>query len=488
MIDLNMMGMRTGGTTRITRSNTTTPRNGTLRASCQGNTVGQVAFRYTPTAAGRLAISTDNAGTMPVAFDTVAWALSTCAPSVGDAGTGNLGCDDDSGSDPRGLSSRFVTSAPVAAGTPIFIIVAGYGSATTSTGTFELSVTEVATVAVGGMCDTAGQTSVCATGATCVGGSATTPGTCTAEGALNGACRATGMACDGCEPANTTTVCATGSSCVDRRALPWAPAAQGGACRTASRATEPRCDGMLACSSASVCRTVVAVGAACEPSNTTTVCATGGSCVATTPGAAMGTCRAAGTAAGTACREAAPRCDTGLDCSTMTPEAGVCALTIASGAACVVGFAGDRCAMGTACLPTTPTAGTCSMTATAETEPNNAPAMAQAPITATRIYSGMASSMDRDCFGVTVPAGGSIFAETNLSTAVSCPTGDMPTADPVITVYNPAGDQIATSDDTSGRGLCGTSPGATGSASAASPPATTPSASVGSTASWPATC
>jgi hypothetical protein len=146
-------------------------------------------------------------------------------------------------------------------------------------------------------------------------------------------------------------------------------------------------------------------------------------------------------------------------------EAGLCVRTVAAAAACVVGFAGDRCAMGTACLPTTPTAGTCSMTATAETEPNNAPAMAQAPITATRIYSGMASSADRDCFGVTVPAGGSIFAETNLSTAVSCPSGDMPTADPVIDLFNPAGTQIATADDSNGRGLCGTlNPGVTAAA------------------------
>ncbi|TAK31449.1 MAG: hypothetical protein EPO40_04695 [Myxococcaceae bacterium] len=539
-----MAGTRSGATTRITRSNTTTPRNGTLRASCQSNTVGQVAFRYTPTAAGRLAISTDNAGTMPAGFDTVAWALSSCAPSVGDAGTGNLGCDDDSGSEPRGLSSRFVTSAPVAAGTPIFIIVAGYGSATTATGTFELSVTEVSTVAVGGMCDPAGATSVCATGATCVGGSATTPGTCTAEGArgaacraaaprcdtslecssamgagtcraivavggacelvpttsvcmgtavcysatmgatmgtciaegaANGRCRAMGTACDAglacsgsatstfsrcrtavaagaaCDPTGVMNVCATGTNCVTRAGASTcvAQGAQGGACRTDS----PRCDASLECSSSGtgVCRAVVAVGAACDTSNVTTVCAMSATCIATAPGSAMGTCRAAGTVAGTACRDAAPRCDTGLDCSSMTGS-GICRRSVASGAACAPGNIADVCAVGTACLPTSPTAGTCSM-GRAETEPNNTPMAAQTAITASTIFTGTATDTDADCFHVTVPMGGAIFAESSLVASTTCASGG---PDPVIDIYNPANTRIAGVDDTTGRGLCGT--------------------------------
>jgi len=79
--------------------------------------------------------------------------------------------------------------------------------------------------------------------------------------------------------------------------------------------------------------------------------------------------------------------------------------------------------------------------------------MAQAPITASRIYSGMASNMDADCFRVTVPMGAGIFAESNLPATPACASGG---PDPVIEVYDPAGEEIDGVDDTSGRGLCGT--------------------------------
>ncbi len=351
VIDLNAMGMRSGATTRITRSNATVARNSTVRANCQNNSVAVTAFRYTPTATGPLAVSTDNAGTTPNNFDTVAWAYASCAAPTGDAGSGSLGCNDDSATAPRTLTSRFTTTAPVTAGTPIYIFVGGYGSATASTGTFELSVTEITTVAVGGACD----------------------------------------------PMRVMNICATGSACV-----------------TASGAS---------------------------------------------------TCVADGTA-GRPCRMAEPRCDTGLACSaTSATASGVCRRSIAAGGACAPGST-DLCATGNACLPTTATAGTCSMTTTAETEPNNTPAAAQATITAARIYSGMATNTDADCFHVTIPMGAGLFAESTLPATPTCPSGvggggDAGTGspDPVIQVYNPANTEIEDlddADDATGRGLCGT--------------------------------
>ena len=89
----------------------------------------------------------------------------------------------------------------------------------------------------------------------------------------------------------------------------------------------------------------------------------------------------------------------------------------------------------------------------AETEPNNTPATAQAPITASAIYTGSATDTDDDCFHVTVPMGGAIFAESNLVASTACAFGG---PDPVIDIYDPANARISGVDDTPGRGLCGT--------------------------------
>lgn len=409
VIDLNAMGTTAGNVTRITRNNNSVGAMAPLRGGC-GSPGHEVAFRYTPRASTRLRISTDNMGT-DMMLDTVVWAQAACAPTTGDAGIMNLGCDDDTGADPRGRTSVFTTNAAVTMGTPLYIIVAGYtppvGTGFVAQGNFELSVTEITSVAVGGACDVSGATNSCATGSSCIGAtSSATMGTCTADGAANGACRGTGMACD----AGLT------------------------------------CNGS-ATSSSSRCRTTAAAGAACDPMRVMNACATGTACV--TVGGAS-TCQADG-AAGRPCRTAEPRCDTGLTCSSMT--GGTCRRNVAAGAACTVGAASDLCAMGTACLPTSATAGTCSMTTTAETEPNNTPAMAQATITASRIYTGMANDEDTDCFHVTVPMGAGLFVESNLANAPTCPSGG---ADPVISVYNPMNMEIESEDDTSGRGYCST--------------------------------
>lgn len=474
-IDLNAMGMRSGETTRITSNNNMVGARNAIASSCGGTPGHQVAFRYVPRANTRLRISTDNAGTGNT-FDTVVFAQSTCGMlTAGDGGTaGALGCDDDGGNDPRPASSSFSTT-PVTMGQPVFIIVGGYLNTArmpltgnVAQGAFELSVTEITSVAVGGTCDPTGAMNACAMGSTCVRAMpAATTGTCIADGARNGACRAgttnrcdtglecslsvcrtaamAGQACDG-----TTIVCVANTSCVVAAGMTMgtcvAAGAQGGRCRTDA----PRCDTNLECASSGNCVRVVMAGQACDSGRTTT-CTSGTSCI-------NGTCIAAGTASGAPCRDMAPRCDTNLTCSTMT-GAGTCQRMIAAGGACTPGSAGDICAANTACLPTSRTMGTCSM-GTAEMEPNNSPMMPQAAPSGGRVYSGSVEAATgdagvggRDCFAVTVAQGQGIFAESHLPMTPACPSDG---ADPVIDIYNPMGTRITGADDTAGRGLCGT--------------------------------
>lgn len=226
-----------------------------------------------------------------------------------------------------------------------------------------------------------------------------------------------------------------------------ATGAQGGACR----ADSPRCDAMLECSSASTCRASVAMGGACDLSGGSTFCATGTSCSPNAMGTA-GTCAANGTAAGSACRDAAPRCDAMFECSTPT-GAGTCARPIAAGMPCVTTSTTDRCAMGGVCEATMRggTAGAC-RAVMSETEPNNTPATGNGPITASTFFRGsIMPATDVDCVRVTVPMNGSITAYTgDVTGACNLGTG----ADTIITLYNPMGTEISTNDDYAGRGLC----------------------------------
>jgi hypothetical protein len=467
---------RTGTTSRITGNNSMVGGLNAIRTTCGGSPGHQVVFRYVPGATSRLRISTDNMGT-GMTLDTVVQAQTSCMSIGADAGTtGILGCSDDGAAtgSTRRFTSAFTTNAPAMMGQPVFIVVGGYLNSArqpimgnTAQGAFELSVTEITTVMPGGMCDPTGAANSCATGSRCVTPTGAMMGTCVADGALNGNCRE-GMTnrCDmGLQCSSTTgsgtcrtlvmaggmcnttsTVCATGSTCVIPSGATMgtcvAAGTRGGSCRTDA----PRCDMGLECAS-SVCAQVVMAGAACDGRGI--ICASGSACVIPT-GAAMGTCRAAGTAAGTACREAAPRCDMGLECSTMT-GAGVCRANIAAGGACVPGSTTERCAMGTLCSPTSATAGTCAMAASGVT-PGTMP-MGAPVATMSRVYGGSVAAMARHCYAVTVPMGAGLFVQSGLAANRDCTSGAM-APDPVVTVFNPMGTEIEEFDDTTGFGLC----------------------------------
>ena len=477
VIDLNAMGTLAGETTSYAGSNASTGRSAPLRPACgAASAIGhQVAFRYVPRAGVRLRVSTDNAGTA-VNLDTVVWAQAACASLP--SGTSALGCDDDGGNDPRGLSSVFTTAAAVTAGMPVYIIVAGYdGGSSTPTGAFALTVTEVSPGMTGAACDPREVTPApCATGLRCVPtGTSTTVGTCLADGTAGARCRSAGLACDAgltcsgavtstaspcratvavgaaCDAAGTGDPCVAGSTCltVAGNTTCVADGSLNGRCRASGTA----CDAGLGCngtasSTTSRCIMAVPVGGTCTASS---VCASGSRCLASGGGMI---CVADG-GAGNFCRADAPRCNTSLACSSAYTNEGWCLSTVASGATCDWTGRSTLCPTGEGCVATSATAGSCAM-AQAEAEDNNPINPPLTTSTTGAAFTGSITAGDRDCFGLTVPAGASIYAEVQLPMAPGCPAGG---ADPVITLYRLAasgtGSSTVTSqDNTAGFGLC----------------------------------
>lgn len=143
--DLNALGTRDGEITRVSSDNLAAGRVTSLVAPCAGGMTGYpVVYRYVPRRTTRLRISTNDVGT-DARFDTVVFALSSCAP-VGDGGSASLGCSDDTGDPPRDHATTFVTDVNVTAGVPMYIVVSGFLHATAelwdSQGRFALAVTE----------------------------------------------------------------------------------------------------------------------------------------------------------------------------------------------------------------------------------------------------------------------------------------------------------------------------------------------------------
>lgn len=237
IIDLSAVGNQVGPTTTYSGTTAGLPMASAIPGVCVFTVGYEVALRYTTSSNAHLRISTANPGT-PATFDTVVWLLDHC-----DAAGSSLGCADDSV--PGDRRSTFTTTGAVAAGTQVFIIVAGFTPphpGFVETGAFELSVTEVPESAAGMACDPAGLTSVCQADAHCL--SDTTPATCIQDGSPGGRCRPvfpgcnTGYGCNGdrlsettrclpqipsggsCDPSMQMNVCPPGLICVDIGAGP----------------------------------------------------------------------------------------------------------------------------------------------------------------------------------------------------------------------------------------------------------------------------
>jgi hypothetical protein len=122
-----------------------------------------------------------------------------------------------------------------------------------------------------------------------------------------------------CDPHINTESCVDGSTCslaleTDALGTCVADGARGGLCR----ASAPVCDAGLSCLSrpdfsALHCLTPIANGATCNPSDDRSGCLMGSACVASTP--TTGTCIVTGSRGGY-CRVSSPQCDPGLSCST----------------------------------------------------------------------------------------------------------------------------------------------------------------------------
>lgn len=388
VIDLATAGMRTGNTVRYTGTTAMTASGSTVVSSCQDSVGHVLALRYTPMTASRISISTDNMGTA-MGFDTVVWAQATCA-QLPDMGT-PIACNDDGVGVTQSLTSLATSAMPVTAGTPIFIFVGGYAGFDETTdpdsGAFALTITEIAEVAAGAACDPSGRTNFCATGSLCVAATgSTTMGTCVADGAMTGRCRATGMACNSglacngtvtstssrcvplvpagmmCDTLGRTNACAAGSTCegTGTAARCVAEGASGGRCRTTGMA----CDSGLACSTASFtarCRPSVAVGMPCDSTGAMNACAAGSNCLAQGGSGTTNVCIADGAANGR-CRAMGMACDTGFACSgDQSFSSSRCRMAVAVGGMCdTASTATTACAAGSLCVRgATGTMGTC---------------------------------------------------------------------------------------------------------------------------------
>jgi hypothetical protein len=319
---------------------------------------GQVVYSYTvgPMAAA-LNLSTTNMGT-PRNFDTVLYVTTRCANTLTAAA-----CNDD---DPRFAAaadrrvSSYVTTEVLPAGTQVFIIIGGFyppgtGNVTVDRGPFQLDITELPGVSMGGMCDPQGLLNRCDAPAgsdplACVTAQPGAPmGTCRPRGSVAGApCRDSEPRCDmglSCSmggvcqrasaadmPCDAFSVCPDGFSCYNStlgfisgtcRRIGTQP---GGPCRPAG-AMGGRCDAPLVCSSdvdpsdtSPTCVRAAMAGGECDVFRS--VCPMGTTCVTTSGAAAIGTCTAAGAGPRARCRAAAPRCDMGLECITVGEGAG----------------------------------------------------------------------------------------------------------------------------------------------------------------------
>lgn len=479
--DVSMTMPGSDGAVHVMGDSTTAPTTmlGSLPDTCtSGGEKGRpVVFRYTMRTTALLRVSTVNMGTDAM-LDTIVAVLPTCAQLATP-----IACNDDVA---RGnVRSTATTAMPVMAGTTVFVVVGNYGATAEDAegGPFELSIRELSPIPAGMPCR-AGD--VCATGATCLNVGDPVIGQCVNDGSMGGLCRTAmgAMACDmgftcsqamptatmpgtcrtlvangmPCDRTGRSIGCMTGAACLpsatDASMYVCTPnGARGGNCRVDS----PRCDMGLECSSGTpgTCREIITMmGAACDLAGRTSVCGTGLSCA---PNAMLtaGSCVAVGTVAGAACRADGTRCDGMLTCSAAAGMPGVCRATVPAGMACDTRYNSTVCAAMSYCVPSSATAATC-RAAVPETEPNNTPMMPQAAVSMSTVYSGaLAMGSDVDCFGVTVPAMASLFLETNFPTAPTCPIGTamMPNPDTIVTLYNPAGMQIAENDDSRG-GVC----------------------------------
>jgi len=365
----------------------------------------------------------------------------------------------------RGVCRAHGTAAGTACNTMSACPGTGLTCLTTDTGSICLYSAEA-----NGPCNT--YDSRCPTGQSCVSnGPGLRAGTCRPSGTVAGSacvntmCSGMGLNCNTTNDANIcvspvmtgqgcsfTNPCPMNNTCYLQRpenrdtGVCFAPGVEGGPCRLTGAA----CEGSLSCTqmmptmeNTGRCIRRAAVGMPCSLFGVVS-CVEGATCIREGSTGLMGTCRAAGTAAGTACRETGTRCDMGLTCTTMM-GAGVCYRE--STTACDPRYLTTRCPMGQSCRASNLDTGTCAMVATREMEPNDALAASNALTGMSGSVQGGLGRFDVDCYALTIPANGRLFARANT------PVGGCATAGWSIDLFSPAG-RLLGSNSTSGALAC----------------------------------
>lgn len=261
---------------------------GLPNGSCAGTAAThEVVFTYTMQSRAGLRATT--VGDPATQIDTYVWMLSGC------------------GADAHEYACNLTSDDAIAAGTTVYIVVAGDAFGTSS-GSFGLSVTEIPAHAANETCS--GPDDIyCVDGYSCWYGAGESMAHCRPQGAATFACRLQMPYCD------------TGLSCTED------PPAYG---RSGS------------------CQPSVATGAPCTIASS--ACDPGVSCRLDEGSATMGHCLVDGAEYGR-CRLGASACDAGLTCSETSPTAaqrGTCQMPVAPGAACTERH--GLCAAGGVCL------------------------------------------------------------------------------------------------------------------------------------------
>jgi len=270
-VDLNARGTRSGAT--LTFQGTTEGAANALHPNpgCAMTDSGEVVIRY-HFAENVEAISVTTAGS---AFDTVLYVRSTCSQPAVPADVMDLACNNDSYDHPP-QSLLFVTHATGV--DDVFIVVDGSADAMGMTsGTFTLTVAEVALGAAGAPCraDDGTTTTVRCDGTLrcSEGGGPDGTALCVPTVATNTACDEHGF----------TNTCIAGATCAIDPTPPDGatempvcslPGTHAGA---PCRAMEPRCTGDLVCGTgdAPICVRVLTEGTACDMTGASNQCATG---------------------------------------------------------------------------------------------------------------------------------------------------------------------------------------------------------------------
>lgn len=376
VIDVNAVGTRSGGTTRVYGTNLFAPVSRAHAAPvwCSPRAGRVVVYRYAPSAATRVRVSVAQAPSPNAAFNSavkpVAWFLDRCAP-----GATVMACAENWGA---GATTNVAVTTPrrVAAGEAVYVAVALLDDAA---GYYELVVRELqAERPVGAICDLNQNFDTCAPDSECVNNRESTDtresnARCVPYGARLGRCRLNsaapcdpGLACTDF-PGRRRAVCVPGvavgeechaTECVEGACSPVSGAwrcVRDGAFQGRCRRTGAPCDAGLACSGdvwlwSSRCMPPIAVGGACAVNRPGSACVAGAVCVARAANTASGTCAQLGALDGP-CRADDPPCDAGLACARTTSNpAGRCRPALADGAACTATSATDPCATGSWCV------------------------------------------------------------------------------------------------------------------------------------------